>query len=167
MKRFSVLYGSLDGRRVRGRMNIFMYVAELFCWPPKTITILLIDYVVSHSVVSDSLQPNGLQPTRLFCSWNSPDKNTGVGCHFLLQSWLLILSKNSCNLVSCSREDTANDLPQDTKYLSVRIMTSHNTFNQVTFCPGFWNCRNWEGVLSALFNIVSFPVPEPYPRHKW
>ena len=31
------------------------------------------------------LQPHGLQPTRLFCPWNFPGKNTGVGCHFLLQ----------------------------------------------------------------------------------
>ena len=26
-----------------------------------------------------------LQPARLFCPWDSPGKNTGVGCHFLLQ----------------------------------------------------------------------------------
>ena len=36
------------------------------------------------SVVSDSLWPHGLQPTRLFYPWNFPGKNTGVGCHFLL-----------------------------------------------------------------------------------
>ena len=29
--------------------------------------------------------PRGLKPTRLLCSWNFPGKNTGVGCHFLLQ----------------------------------------------------------------------------------
>ena len=40
---------------------------------------------VSHSVVSDSLQPHGLWPARLLCPWNSPGKNTGVGCHFFLQ----------------------------------------------------------------------------------
>ena len=28
---------------------------------------------------------NGLQPARLRCPWDSPGKNTGVGCHFLLQ----------------------------------------------------------------------------------
>ena len=27
---------------------------------------------------------HGLQSTRLFCPWDSPGKNTGVGCHFLL-----------------------------------------------------------------------------------
>ena len=37
------------------------------------------------SVVSDSVQPHRRQPTRLLHPWDSPGKNTGVGCHFLLQ----------------------------------------------------------------------------------
>ena len=37
------------------------------------------------SVMSYSLWPRGLQPTRLLCPWDSSGKNTGVGCHFLLQ----------------------------------------------------------------------------------
>ena len=41
--------------------------------------------IVSCSVVSNSLQPHGLQPTKLICLWNSPSKNTGVGRHSLLQ----------------------------------------------------------------------------------
>ena len=36
-------------------------------------------------LVSDSVRPHGRQPTRLPCPWDSPGKNTGVGCHFLLQ----------------------------------------------------------------------------------
>ena len=32
-----------------------------------------------------TLQPNGLQLTRLLHPWDSPGKNTGVGCHALLQ----------------------------------------------------------------------------------
>ena len=35
--------------------------------------------------MSDSVRPHGGQPTRLLCPWDSPGKNTGVGCHFLLQ----------------------------------------------------------------------------------
>ena len=35
--------------------------------------------------MSDSVQPHRRQPTRLPRSWDSPGKNTGVGCHFLLQ----------------------------------------------------------------------------------
>ena len=34
--------------------------------------------------MSDSVQPHRRQPTRLPCPWDSPGKNTGVGCHFLL-----------------------------------------------------------------------------------
>ena len=37
------------------------------------------------SVVSDSARPRRQQPTRLPYPWDSPGKNTGVGCHFLLQ----------------------------------------------------------------------------------
>ena len=37
------------------------------------------------SVVSDSARPHRRQPTRLRHPWDSPGKNTGVGCHFLLQ----------------------------------------------------------------------------------
>ena len=37
------------------------------------------------SVVSDSVRPHRRQPTRLPHPWDSPGKNTGVGCHFLLQ----------------------------------------------------------------------------------
>ena len=39
------------------------------------------------SVMSDSLWPHGLLLTRLFSPWDSPDKNAGVGCHFLLQGF--------------------------------------------------------------------------------
>ena len=35
--------------------------------------------------MSDSVQPHKWQPTRLLCPWDSPGKNIGVGCHFLLQ----------------------------------------------------------------------------------
>ena len=35
--------------------------------------------------MSDSVRPHRRQPTRLPRLWDSPGKNTGVGCHFLLQ----------------------------------------------------------------------------------
>ena len=35
--------------------------------------------------MSDSVQTHRWQLTRLLCPWDSPGKNTGVGCHFLLQ----------------------------------------------------------------------------------
>ena len=44
-----------------------------------------IHWLFSHSVMSDFLWPHGLQPTRLLCPWDFPGKNTGMGCHSLLQ----------------------------------------------------------------------------------
>ena len=48
--------------------------------------------------MSDSLQPHGLKPTRLLCPWDSPGKNTGGGCHFLLQGIFLTQGSNPCLL---------------------------------------------------------------------
>ena len=44
--------------------------------------------------MSDSVRPHRRQLTRLPCPWDSPGKNTGVACHFLLQ----------CMKVKCERE---------------------------------------------------------------
>ena len=35
------------------------------------------------------MRPHRQQPTRLRCPWDSPGKNTGVGCHFLLQCMIV------------------------------------------------------------------------------
>ena len=43
------------------------------------------DLLCASSVIFDSLQPYGLQPARLLYPLDSPGKNIGVGCHFLLQ----------------------------------------------------------------------------------
>ena len=68
----------------------------------KTVLYTCVSFAVSHtglskntntvhccccvtSVVSDSVQPHRLLPTRLLRPWDSPGKNTGAGCHFLLQ----------------------------------------------------------------------------------
>ena len=49
---------------------------------------------VSHSVVSDSLQLHGLQPTVFLCPWNSSGRNTGVGGCSLLQGIFPIQGSN-------------------------------------------------------------------------
>ena len=50
------------------------------------------------SLVSDSLWPYGLQPASLLCPWDFPGKNTGVGCHFLLQDIFPTQGHNPCLL---------------------------------------------------------------------
>ena len=50
----------------------------------------------SHSVMPNSSQPYGLQPTRLLHPWDFPGKSTGVGCLCLLpDSYLAALKKKS------------------------------------------------------------------------
>ena len=56
--------------------------------------------MLSHSVMSDSLQPHGLWPTSLLCPWDSPGKNTGVGCPFILQGILLTQETETESLAS-------------------------------------------------------------------
>ena len=48
-------------------------------------------------------------PTRLLCPWNFSSKNTGVGCHFLLQGIFLTQRSNLCLLHLLHRQ--ANSLP--------------------------------------------------------
>ena len=57
---------------------------------------VLIVCCAHHSVVSDSLQPHGLQPSRLLCPRDSPGKNTGVGCHPLFQVIFPTQGLNPC-----------------------------------------------------------------------
>ena len=57
-------------------MTVFLYYQAFSCC-------CCCCYVTS--VMSDSVWPHGRQPTRLPRPWDSPGKNTGVGCHFLPQ----------------------------------------------------------------------------------
>ena len=50
---------------------------------PYNVVLLLL--LFSCFIMSDSLQPHGLYPSRLLCPCNFPGKNTGVDCRFLLQ----------------------------------------------------------------------------------
>ena len=52
--------------------------------------------MLSYSVMSHSLQPYGHAeaPARLLCPWDFQGKNTGVGCHFLLQEIFLTEGSN-------------------------------------------------------------------------
>ena len=54
--------------------------------------------MLSHSVMSNSLQPSGLQSTMILCPWDFSGKNSGVGCHFLFQGIFLTQELNLCLL---------------------------------------------------------------------
>ena len=78
---FSTLQITISAHRVK-----FFFLPN--CSPEKcSLCILVRDEIVcvSHSVVSDSLQPHGRQPATLLYPWDCPGKNAGADCHFLHQ----------------------------------------------------------------------------------
>ena len=63
-------------------------IQNIFKNPYNSICVCVCVCVRTRVLVAQScptLRPDGLEPTRLLCPWDSPGKNTGVGCHFLLQ----------------------------------------------------------------------------------
>ena len=88
--------------------------------------------------MSDSVRPYRQQPTRLRRPWDSPGKNTGVGCHFLLQC-----VKVKSKVKSLSR---------------VRLLvTPWTAAYQVPPSMGFTRQEHWSGV----------PLPSPITRLLW
>ena len=84
-------------------------------------------------VVSDSVRPHRRQPTRLPHPWDSPGKNTGVGCHFLLQS--MKVKRESEVAQSC-----------------LTLATPWTAAYQAPPSMGFSRQEYWSGV----------PLPSPY-----
>ena len=64
-------------------MNFFMMSSLVSAYP--SVLYRQCVCMLSHSVMSAFLRPHKREPIRLLCLWNFPGKNTGVGCHFLLQ----------------------------------------------------------------------------------
>ena len=85
---------------------------------------------VSRSVVSDSLPPHGLWPTWHLCLWDSPGKNTGVGCCTLLQGIFPTLGSNP-GFLHCSR------------FFTIWVIRGSVQFSSVTeSCPTLCNPMN-------------------------
>ena len=61
--------------------------------------------------MSDSVWPHRQQPIRLRCPWDSPGKNTGVGCHFLLQCMKVKSEREVAQLCPTLRDPMDCSLP--------------------------------------------------------
>ena len=107
----------------------------------------------SHSVVSDSSQPHGLQPTRLLHPWDFPGKSTGVGCHCLLR--LHCIRLNKWNTVS----HTA-DTKQFLEWINEYNHSYYNSFvgiyntQELIKDPEKYCCKR--NLLTFSFNLVFF-----------
>ena len=77
MSSWKVLGNSLEDPQLQ-----FVFL-KLFCQRSNVVKVSCGGGLVAKS--SLTLRPRGLWPTRLLCPWDSPGKNTGVGCHVLLQ----------------------------------------------------------------------------------
>ena len=64
-----------------------------------------------------------LFPARLLCPWGSPGKNTGVGCHFLLQEIFPTQGLNLCLLHLLHWQAGSLPLALHGKSMGVMIMT--------------------------------------------
>ena len=100
----------------------------------------------SHSVVSNSLRPHGLQPTRLLRPWDFPGKSTGVGCHCLLRYLVYMCQKtlkdfsgrNTLNIdFWLNNKDNIESNPRLRQNITllVPLCPRLSWFNQV-MCPG-------------------------------
>ena len=93
--------------------------------------------VLSRSVVSDSSQPHGLQPTRLLRPWDFPGKSTGVGCHCLLWINGLLLIKNQAGQNSVS--DIFQALKEKDYLSSIKLLSHHHQTSASSTCVDlFW-----------------------------
>ena len=61
--------------------------------------------------MSDSMLPHSWQPTRLPCPWDSPGKNAGMGCHFLLQCMKMKSESEVAQLCPTSSDPMECSLP--------------------------------------------------------
>ena len=105
--------------------------------------------------MSDSLWPHGLQPARLFCSWNFPGKNTGVSCHFLFEGIFLTQGSNLCllhwqadssSLSHPGSPHTTLELSQkaEKQRLKVGITQKRLTLSWVRGILSAWLLSNWD-----------------------
>ena len=100
--------------------------------------------VLSRLVAPDSLWPYVLHPTRLLCSEDSPGRNTGMGCHALIQGIFLTQGSNSC-LVHLLHWQ-AGSLPLSATSLKTThllwIVVQDQLYFQSLLCSVIWICSS-------------------------
>ena len=104
----------------------------------------------------DSVRPHSRQPTKLPRPWDSPGKNTGVGCHFLLQC----MKVKSESEVAQSCPTLLNPMDSSLPGSSVHGIFQARVLEwaAITFSGG--RVRGKRGTLSAPERGVDFPPEE-------
>ena len=97
--------------------------------------------------MSDSVRPHGRQPTRL--PWDSPGKNPGVGCHYLLQC--MKVKSESQVTQSCP---TIRD-PMD---CSLQGSSAHGIFQALACCNPWGHKESDKTATENTLQSVTLPV---------
>ena len=103
--------------------------------------------MLSHFSDSDSLQPHGLEPARLLQSWNSPSKNTGVGCHSLLQGIILTQGLNPCLLSLLPWQACSLPVAPLGKTLLIQFQFSHSVVSD--------SVTSWTAACQASLSVTN------------
>ena len=128
---------------------------------------------VSRSVVSNSLRLHGLQPTRLLCPWDSPGKNTGVGCHALLQGTFPTLGSNP-GLLHCrwilyhlSHQGSYSLGKRKHEISSTHLTPARMTYFRIT-SPSFLKFKKKNGIfLSSLSFYSGYSPSDSVDLKQW
>ena len=115
---------------------------------------------VSHSVMSDSSRPHGLQLSRLLCPWDSPGKNNGVGYHFLSQ-WTFPTQRLNPDLPHCRQI-----LYHQSHQGSPIIFLQEKKKKKETFSLCFFLQGRWSLCLALSVYFVDFPMNTHLCAHK-
>jgi len=108
-------------------------------------------FAAKSLVVSNSVRPHRWQPTRLRSPWDSPGKNTGEGCHFLLQ---------------CMKVKSESEFAQSCPL----FLTPWTAAHQVPLPMGFSRQEYWSGALWGRgseflhLNILNLPKLEQWVK---
>ena len=97
------------------------------------------------SVMSDSVRPHRRQPTRLPHSRDSQDKNTGVGCHFLLQFKVVYLPPNTMSVTQPLGQEV--------------IRTSLYTVLYAKYCQTMEENTNRENIIMRIWKDYTIEDP--------
>ena len=106
--------------------------------------------------MSDSVRPHRQQPTRLPHPWDSPGKNTGVGCHFLLQ----------CMKVK-SESEVAQSCPTLCDPMDCRL--SGSSVHDMSFLYGIVQdfIKIWQSLFNQCQNLfIKYILGTFYPFHR-
>ena len=103
--------------------------------------------------MSDYVRPHGLEPSRLLCPWNSPGKDTGVGCHALLQGIFLAQGLN-LGLLLCRQSLYHFESPRKQNHTETYQRADFNAQEINVYPVSFYNIPDLLIVYSKYFYSV-------------